>query len=227
MGPLFPGFVAESDGGLPVTALPLHYFRSSNSESSGVIENLSTNQQRPDYELDDAHVVTSNQELKAMFDPYRSILLQLLLERAATIQELALATHRTKGTVAYHVRVLTAAGMVKVVRTRTIRGQQERFYGRTARLFGVGEISPEQASLIPNTVPEWAAETTAAHEADQLRAIRRYAWISEEHATEFWNRVLQLVHEFSQQPSHDHGKPHAFMAAIYPAQHPRLPDPQE
>ncbi|WP_152363929.1 winged helix-turn-helix domain-containing protein [Microlunatus speluncae] len=192
------------------------------------MEKLSTSQSVPDYELDDVRTVTSNQELKAMFDPFRSILLQLLLERAATIQELAIATRRTKGTVAYHVRVLTAARMLKVVRTRTIRGQQERFYGRTARLFGVGRISPEQVSLIPNAMPQWAADTTSAHEADQLRAIRRYAWISEEHADEFWDRVLQLVREFSQLSSVDQGEAHAFMAAMYPtAQAPRLPAPED
>ncbi|SDS31075.1 ArsR/SmtB family transcription factor [Microlunatus soli] len=189
---------------------------------------MSTNQQVPDYGLDDVHVVTSSQELKAMFDPFRSILLQLLLDRAATIHELAVATRRPKGTVAYHVRVLTAAGMVKVVRTRRIRGQQERFYGRTARLFSVGEINPEQVSLIPNAMPQWAADTTLAHEADQLRAIRRYAWISEEHANAFWDRVLLLVREFSELPSVDNGEAHAFMAAIYPTtQAPRLPDPEE
>lgn len=191
-------------------------FRSSISDRSGAIEKLSTNQQVPDYELDDVHSVTSDQVLKAMFDPFRSILLQLLLERAASIQELAMATRRPEGTVAYHVRVLIAAGMLKVVRTRTIRGQKECFYGGTARLFSVGEISPDQISLIPNTMPEWAAETIPAHAADQLRAIRRYAWISEEHANDFSDRVLQLVHEFSQLPSLDQGKPHAFMAAIYP-----------
>ncbi len=192
------------------------------------MEKLSTSQRVPDYELDDVRTVTSDQELKAMFDPFRSILLQLLLERAATIQELAIATRRAKGTVAYHVRVLTAARLLKVVRTRTIRGQQERFYGRTARLFGVGRISPEQVSLIPNAMPQWAAETTPAHEADQLRAIRRYAWISEEYADEFWDRVLQLVREFSQLSGVGQGEAHAFMAAIYPTtQAPRLPDPEE
>lgn len=202
-------------------------FRSSISDTSGATEKLSTTQPVPDYELDDARTVTSDQELKAMFDPFRSILLHLLLERAASIQELATATHRPKGTVAYHVRVLTAADLVKVVRTNTVRGQQERFYGRTARIFGVGEIRPEQLSLIPNTMPQWAADTVPAHEADQLRAIRRFAWISEAHANEFWDRVLHLVREFSQLPDDDGGKAHAFMAAIHPTeQAPRLPEPR-
>jgi predicted ArsR family transcriptional regulator len=187
---------------------------------------VSTSQQVPDYELEERRIVTTNQEIKAMFDPFRSTLLQLLLERAASIQELAIAMQRPKGSVAYHVRLLTAAGMLKVVRTRTIRGQQERFYGRTARLFSVGQIAPEQAQLIPNAMAEWAADTIPAHEADELRAIRRYAWIRDEDADEFWDRVLQLVHEFSQLPSLDHGRAHAFMAAVYPTEHPRLPDPQ-
>lgn len=155
--------------------------------------------------------------------PLRSTLLQLLLERAATIHELATAVERPKGTVAYHVRMLTAAGLVKVVRTRTVRGQLELFYGRTARLFGVGGITPEQAELIPNEMSEWAADTVLAHAADELRAIRRYGWISDEHANDFWDRVLQLVQDFSQLPRLEHRRAHALVVAFYPTQHPRLP----
>lgn len=188
---------------------------------------MSTGQQVPDYELDDVRIVTSNRELKAMFDPFRSTLLQLLLERAASVQELATAVQRPKGTVAYHVRMLTDAGMLKVVRTRTIRGQQERFYGRTARLFGVGRITPEQTELIPNPMAEWAAETAPAHADDTLRAMRRYAWIDDADADRFWDRVLQLVNEFSQLPGRKRGKARAFMVAFYPTDHPRLPEPED
>lgn len=188
---------------------------------------MSTDQQVPDYQLDDVRIVTSDQELKAMFDPFHSILLQLLLTRAASIQELAIATRRPKGTVAYHVRLLAAAGLLKVVRTRTVRGQQERFYGRTARLFTVGEITPEQLHLIPNAMPQWAADTIPAHEADELRGLRRYAWISDQHANEFWDRVVELVNEFSQLPALDQDRAYAFIVAFYPTEHPRLPDPQE
>lgn len=184
---------------------------------------MSTDQQVPDYELDEVRTVTTTQEIKAMFDPFRSTLLQLLLERAASIQELAGAVQRPKATVAYHVRLLTDAGLLKVVRTQVNRGQQERFYGRTARLFGVGQITPDQAALIPNTMTDWAADTNPAHEADQLRAIRRYAWISAADADAFWDRVLELVSEFSRLPSRNQRKAHAFLAAFYPTEQPRLP----
>ena len=82
---------------------------------------MSISQPVPDYELDDVRIVTSTQELKAMFDAFRGTLLELLLERAASVQELASAVKRPKSTVAYHVDLLSDAGMLKVVRTRTIR----------------------------------------------------------------------------------------------------------
>ncbi len=188
---------------------------------------MSTSQQVPDYQLDERRTVTSTQELKAMFDPFRGTLLQLLLERAASVQELAAAVGRPKSTVAYHIGLLVGAGMVRVVRTRTIRGQEERFYGRTARLFGVGRITPEQTEFIPNPMAEWAAETAPAHADDTLRAIRRHAWIDDAVADEFWDRVLQLVSEFSRLPSRDRGNAHAFMVAFYPTEHPQLPEPQD
>lgn len=188
---------------------------------------MSISQKMPDYELDDVHIVTSTQELKAMFDPFRGTLLELLLERAASVQELASAVKRPKSTVAYHVDLLAEAGMLKVVRTRTIRGRVERFYGRTARLFYVGRITAEQTELIPNRMAEWAAETAPAHADDNLRAMKRYAWIDDNDADEFYDRVLQLVNEFSQLPRRDRGKAHAFMVALYPTEHPRLPTPQD
>ena len=93
---------------------------------------MSINHEYPDYELDERRVVTSPDEIKAMFDPLRGTLLDLVLERAATVAELAQAVGRPKSTVAHHVNVLVDAGLLKVVRTRRVRAIDERFYGRTA-----------------------------------------------------------------------------------------------
>lgn len=183
--------------------------------------------QRPDYELDDVRIVTSSRELRAMFDPFRGTLLELLLERAASVQELAAAVGRPKSTVAYHVSLLAEAGMLRTVRTRTIRGRVESYYGRTARVFYVGRITPEQSQLIPDRMAEWAAEAAPARAADALRAIKRYAWIDEDDAEEFYRRVLDLVSEFSSLPRRDTGRAHALMVALYPTEHPRLPEPQD
>src|SRR5207302_7541521 len=91
----------------------------------------------PDYELADEIVITAPAQLRAIADPLRDTILDLLHERAATVTELAAAVGRPKSTVAHHVNVLVDAGLVRVVRTRRVRAIEERFYGRTARMFYV------------------------------------------------------------------------------------------
>lgn len=177
----------------------------------------------PDYELDDLQVVTDTGALKAMFHPVRGTLLDLVLERAATVGELATAVERPPSSIAYHVGVLLDVGMLKVVRTRRVRAVDERYYGRTARVFYVGAIRPEQRGTITNTLGAAAAESDAAHAADQLRAIHRHAQIPAEQAAEFWDDVLVVARRFSALQRRG-DTTYAFVAGLYPADYPRLPD---
>ena len=157
-----------------------------------------------------------------MFHPLRGVLLDLVLERAATIKELALAVKRPPSTIAYHVGVLRDADLLKVVRTRKVRSIDERFYGRAARIFYVGEIQPEQLGTISNTLVEAASESGPAHQADDLRAILRHARIPHERAAEFWDAVLNLARRFSSLPRTG-DTAYAFVAGLYPSDHPSLP----
>jgi DNA-binding transcriptional ArsR family regulator len=184
---------------------------------------MSSHSQLPDYELDDLRIITSTPELKATFHPLRSQLLDLLLERAATVRELAAAVGRPKGSVDYHVNVLVDAGLLKVVRTRRVRAIEERFYGRTARIFYVGQIEPEQLSAIPNILVDAAAESVPAHEADRLRAIVRQARISRKDAADFWDRLFALTREFSALPRSGE-ETFRFVAGLYPTEYPSLPE---
>jgi DNA-binding transcriptional ArsR family regulator len=185
---------------------------------------MSSNSQTPDYDLEELRVVTSPQELRAMFDPLRGTILGLVLERAATVAELAAAVGRPKSTVAYHVGILVDAGMLKVVRTRRVRAIDERFYGRTARIFYVGAISERDRPLVSiNYLAVAAAESTPAFEADDLRAIMHHARIPRERAAEFWDRVFALTREFMQLPRTG-DTVYGFVAGLYPTQHPTLPE---
>lgn len=177
----------------------------------------------PDYELDDLRIITSTPELKAAFHPLRDQLLELVLERSATVAELAAAVDRPKSSVAYHVNVLVDAGLLKVVRTRRVRAIQERFYGRTARVFYVGKIQPEQLPVIPNILLDAAADSVGAHEADDLRAIIRHARISRTQTAEFWDRLVALTREFSALPRTG-DETFRFVAGLYPTEHPSLPN---
>lgn len=179
----------------------------------------------PDYELEDLRVVSSPRELRAMADPLRGTILELLLERAATVAELAAAVGRPKSTVAHHVNVLLEAGMLRVVRTRRVRAIDERFYGRTARIFYVGVVQPGDGRPSPptNSLSVAAAESTPAHDADDLRAIIRHARIPRERAAEFWVRVFELIHEFMQLPRSG-DTVYGFVAGLYPTEWPTLPE---
>jgi DNA-binding transcriptional ArsR family regulator len=180
----------------------------------------------PDYDLADRMALTRAAQVKAIGHPLRTTILGLLHERAATVTELAIALARPKSTVAYHVKVLTEAGLVRVVRTRRVRAIEERFYGRTARMFYVGvERSPDGEDLPPdfNDFEVAAQESAAAYQDGKLWGFIRHARISEVQASEFWERMAQLVAEFERLPRS--GKTmYGFAVGVYPTDQPTLPN---
>jgi DNA-binding transcriptional ArsR family regulator len=189
---------------------------------------MSINPSIPDYELTDRLVVTTPAQLRAIADPLRATILDLLLERAATVAELAAAVQRPKSTVAHHVNVLMEAGMLRVVRTRRVRAIDERYYGRTARTFFVGVVNrpgEDETTVHANALSVAAAESVPAHEADELRTIVRHARIPAERAAEFWERVVDaLTRELAQLPRSG-DTVYGFAAGLYPTDFPTLPEP--
>jgi DNA-binding transcriptional ArsR family regulator len=186
---------------------------------------MPVNHRIPDYALDDMLVVETPQQLKALADPLRSTLLELLLERAATVGELADAVGRPKSTVAYHVKQLEGAGLLRVVRTRRIRAVDERFYGRVARTLYVGVLTrPEDRRLAQNinSVAEAAQESAAAHAADELRCTLVRARIPIDQVRGFWAEVQELARRFAQIPR-EGDQVYGFVAGLYPTDAPTLP----
>jgi len=180
----------------------------------------------PDYELADRLVVTTPAQLRAIAGSLRATILDLLLERAATVAELAAAVQRPKSTVAHHVNVLVEADMLRVVRTRRVRAIDERSYGRTARVFYVGVVNrpgEDPTTVHANALSVAAAESVPAHEADQVRTILRHARIPAPRAAEFWERVDALTREFAQLPRSG-DTVYGMAAGLYPTDYPTLPD---
>ena len=79
-----------------------------------------------DYELAELVSVDTPARLKAAGHPLRALILDLVMERAMTVTDLAELTAKPKGTVAHHVDVLLNAGLLQVVRTRKVRAIDER-----------------------------------------------------------------------------------------------------
>ena len=179
----------------------------------------------PDYELADRMALTRPAQVKAMGHPLRTTILQLLHERAATVTELAAAVERPKSTVAHHVDVLTRNGLLQVVRTRKVRAIEERFYGRTARMFHVAADPSPAGDEMPgdfNDLEVAARESATAFEQGKLWGFIRHARISEGQASQFWDRMAELVDEFDRMPRSGETM-YGFAIGIYPTDHPTLP----
>jgi len=180
----------------------------------------------PDYELADRIALTEPAQVKALSHPVRTTILGLLHERAATVNELAIALGRPKSTVAHHVKVLADAGLLQIVRTRRVRAIDERFYGRTARMFYVGVERSADGDEMPRAFNDFevaARESVDAFRDGKLWGFIRHARITEAQASDFWERMAELVAEFDQLPRSGDTM-YGFAIGVYPTGHPTLPN---
>jgi DNA-binding transcriptional ArsR family regulator len=184
----------------------------------------------PDYELDETMKLTTPAQVQAIGHELRTTILGLLHERAATVTELAVAVRRPKSTVAYHMGVLEAAGLARVIRTRRVRAIEERFFGRTARMFYIGVGAGTGGEELPqdfNDLEVAASESQAAHEARRLWSFIRHARIPSKRSAEFWERGMDLVREFDQLPRSG-STTYGFVVGLYPIPgYPSLPDRED
>ena len=188
---------------------------------------MARNSVPPDYDLADRIALTEPSQVKAISHPLRTTILGLLHERAATVSELAVALERPKSTVAHHVKVLAEAGLVQAVRTRRVRAIEERFYGRTARMFYVGVERSAGGDDMPRDFNDFevaARESAGAYRDGKLWGFIRHARITEEQASEFWERIAELVAEFDRLPRSGETM-YGFAVGVYPTDQPTLPDP--
>ena len=187
---------------------------------------MSVNEQIPDYDLEEMVVVTAPEQLRALADPLRTSLLELVLERAATVTELARAVGRPKSTIAYHVNLLVNAGLLRVVRTRRVRAIDERYSGRVARTLYIGVLTRSEDKRVVaavNGLAEAAAESAPAHAADELRCTLVHARIPIEEVRNFWAQVQEVARRFAQIPRAG-DQVYGFVAGLYPTDAPTLPD---
>src|SRR5919197_1050563 len=186
---------------------------------------MARNPSPPDYDLADRVTLTEPSQVKAIGHPLRTTILGLLHERAATVSDLAAAVERPKSTVAHHVRVLAEAGLVQVVRTRRVRAIEERFYGRTARMFYVAVERSAEGEDMPRDFNDFevaALESSGAYRDGKLWGFIRHARISEAQASEFWERMAELVAELEQLPLSGETM-YGFAVGVYPTDQPTLP----
>ncbi|HKP51750.1 MAG TPA: winged helix-turn-helix domain-containing protein [Chloroflexia bacterium] len=164
---------------------------------------------RADYEMAEVMQLTTPEQFRAIGDPTRTKLLGLLSQRAATTKQLAGVLNMPKGSAGHHLKVLEAAGLIRVVRTRQVRAITEKYYGRVARLYrsstdvhgphvGDGAIAiPHETMVVP--LRQALSEFTPSPDKDDPSMfLINHARIPASLAREFALRLEALSEEFGQ-----------------------------
>ncbi len=158
-----------------------------------------------DYELAEQLTVDSAEQHRALGNLTRHRILGLLLDRAMTGAQLADALGVLKGSVSFHLRMLERAGLVRVVRTRPVRGVTERYYGRTARRYDLdrpgGDDDGTGTPMLLRTVADEAERVGDAAQTNLTTLTR--ARLDPERAAHFQDRLTALIEEFRAEPASD------------------------
>lgn len=144
-------------------------------------------------------IISTPEALKAIADPTRTAILQVLDDRRASAKELSEWLSMTHGRIGHHLKVLEASGLVEVVATRPVRALTEKFYGTTFThlridMSGGTDLNP-LTFLLGQAIREAAPiEEQPFDTFGRLYAVR----MSEERAKEFRGRLVDLADEFGE-----------------------------
>jgi DNA-binding transcriptional ArsR family regulator len=183
----------------------------------------------PDYELQPTLQFDVPNQYRALFEDTRLRIVDLLLERAATIKELSETLAKPKGTIGHHVSVLEQAGLIHVVRTKMVRAIEAKYYGRTARTYLIGDESDAGFELAPDHFLTSAAREFAHSPKDDPAgplSTLRYARIPSERAREWADRLIELTQDFAAE-ARGGETTYGLLVAMYPTDRPHLPDEGE
>ncbi len=101
--------------------------------------------------------------VRAMAEPSRMAILRLLLAGQRTISGLGEILGKHPAWVRHHVKVLEAAGLVRVAEVRTTRNYTEKFYAATAAAFTVSMLVRPEAEDGDRHSWRWSATTSRSN----------------------------------------------------------------
>ncbi|WP_448319995.1 ArsR/SmtB family transcription factor [Streptomyces sp. CO7] len=147
----------------------------------------------PSDDLPETFHVTTDEQLRAVSNLTRHRIMAVLRFEPATITQIAERVGLAKGSSSYHVRLLERAGLVKVVRTRKVRGVTERYYAMAARTFAL----PDPGEGAPDVLMRHAVADLEAAPADSDRQVRMtHLRLDEKQFAELGARLQALADEY-------------------------------
>ncbi|MFF4364849.1 ArsR/SmtB family transcription factor [Streptomyces sp. NPDC001594] len=147
----------------------------------------------PTDDLPETFHVTTDEQLRAVSNLTRHRIMAVLRFEPATITQIAARVGLAKGSSSYHVRLLERAGLVKVVRTRKVRGVNERYYAMAARSI----LLPDPGEGEPDLLMRHAVADLEAAPANSERHVRMaHLRLTDEQFAELGARLMALADEF-------------------------------
>jgi DNA-binding transcriptional ArsR family regulator len=158
-------------------------------------------------------------QFKALGHPLRHRLLIALRQRPATLAQLASVLHSTKGTVGYHVKILQDAGLVKIGRSRRVRGGTEQYYEPTSPRLRIAADAPVGGGFL---IEAARAEMLPPDDGEPDITLLRHVRLTREQATALADELEMLASE-ERLPENDAGRPYGVLLSLYRANIPVLP----
>jgi DNA-binding transcriptional ArsR family regulator len=168
--------------------------------------------------------------LKAMADPTRAALLELLIEpRSVTQLAETLDVPRTR--LYHHIDLLVAKGLVEQVDERRVGAMTERIYALTARTFRAsarllrsGDVAERAEAvttlMFDTTKSDLRRSLERETQAPRLGIGRSIAYLRPDQAEKFIAKVEALVERFDDAHASGEGRePFALVWALYPTSH--------
>jgi DNA-binding transcriptional ArsR family regulator len=168
--------------------------------------------------------INSAQQLKALGDPIRLRVLNIIRHQPATAKQLADRLQVSPGAMGHHLRVLLDAGLAQVVARRLQRGIVASYYTRTARIFDY-DLPPELKGDTPASLDiltqarDELAETLAEQDSEQFTCIvgLPHVRLSQERRNAYVERVSALINEFLNEPPDLRGEVFTLCVGLFSA----------
>jgi Predicted transcriptional regulator len=166
------------------------------------------------------------QQFKALGDPTRSLILQIIKHEPLTAKQLGERLHVPASTVGHHLQVLEAAGLAQICARRLVHGIVAKYYVRTALLF-VFDFAPDVGPVAEgylrhltaarDQLADLVAEQAAVPDIDELinNIGFPHARISKARVDEYAKRLFELVYEFATESPDPDGQVYGLCTAFF------------
>ena len=159
-------------------------------------------------------ILTGAAQVKAVADPTRTRILQVLDDRPASAKQLAGLLDMTHGKVGHHLKVLERHGLIEVVEERPVRAMTEKLYGLTFERLRIRLSDDAETNPLVFLFEQAARESAPAAQQPFAGGRRLYSVrMPEARAAEFAERLESLADEFADAAGD--GPMFGFAGAVY------------